>query len=73
MAKRKKALVAGLLAVAAALLVGGFLFGFDVGAVLIALGCGLGAFIGGQWGNKKARETDVYREQWLDKRRKRRG
>jgi uncharacterized membrane protein YfcA len=70
MTKQKKALLAGLCAAVAALLVGGFIFGWDSSAALIAVGCGLGAYLGGQWGNKKAKQTDDYREEWLGKRKK---
>ncbi|NJC23329.1 hypothetical protein BJ994_002405 [Arthrobacter pigmenti] len=68
MSRQKKALLAGLCAAVAALLIGGLLFGWDSGALLIAGGCGLGAYLGGQWGNQKAKETDAYREEWLGKR-----
>lgn len=72
MTKQKKALLSGLCAAVAALLVGGFIWGWDGGAALIAVGCGLGAFLGVQRGDKKARETDAYREEWLGKRKKQR-
>jgi hypothetical protein len=39
-------------------------------SALIVVGCGLGAYRGGQWGNKKAEETDAHREEWPNKRKK---
>jgi O-antigen/teichoic acid export membrane protein len=35
---------------------------------IIGVGTGFGAWIGAHYGNKSARETDRYREQWLAKR-----
>ncbi len=70
MTKQKKVLLAGVCAAAAAFLIGAVIFGWDGGAALIAVGCGLGAYLGGQRGNKKAKETAAYREKWLSKRSK---
>ena len=36
---------------------------------LIGAGSGIGVWLGVRWGNKKAREVDAYREEWLGKRR----
>lgn len=36
---------------------------------LVGAGSGLGVWLGVPWGNKKAREVDAYREEWLGKRR----
>lgn len=46
----------------------GIAFGWEwaIGAI-VASGAGLGAWIGIQSGNKKARETDKYRDEWLGK------
>ena len=35
---------------------------------LVRLGSGMGVWLGARWGNKKAREVDEYREEWLAKR-----
>ncbi|GEM_PF-4693861 len=35
---------------------------------LVGLGSGLGVWLGVRWGNKKAREVDEYRKEWLAKR-----
>lgn len=71
MTKHKAALLAALAAAAAAFLFGGLIGGWDGGTLLIAAGCGLGGFLGVHWGNRKARETDAYRQEWLGKRKKR--
>lgn len=70
MSKRKRALLAGLCATIAAVVIVGLVFGFDSGSVLTGIISGIGAYVGVIWGNRRARETDAYREQWLNKRKK---
>lgn len=70
MSKRKRALLAGLCATVAAVVVVGLVFGFDSGSVLTGIVAGIGAYVGAIWGNKRSKETDAYREQWLNKRKK---
>lgn len=71
MLRKQKVLVASLIT-AAVVVTLGLLLGWEWGAgVLIGLGTGLGTWIGVRSGNKHAKETDEYREQWLNKRAKR--
>lgn len=57
------------------LLVGAFLldqtFGWNTAGVAAGLGAGVGAWLGISAGNKRARETDAYRDRWLSERAKR--
>ena len=68
---KRKVLVASLI-VAAVVVTLGLLWGWEWGAgVLIGLGASLGTWLGVKSGNKRAKETDEYRKQWLNKRAKR--
>lgn len=68
----KQKVLAASLIVAAVVVPLGLLLGWEWGAgVLIGLGAGLGTWIGVRSGNKRAKETDEYRERWLNKRAKR--
>jgi hypothetical protein len=44
--------------------------GWNTVGVTAGLGAGVGAWLGISAGNKRARETDAYRERWLSKRAK---
>ena len=63
--RRKILLVAAVAAASAGILSVAF---WTDGAVLLGAGAGLGAWLGVYFGNKKAREVDAYREEWLAKR-----
>lgn len=52
----------------AGLIAASLLTGWDIGSLLIGLGCGLGAYLGAAWGNKEATKTDAYRQDLLKKR-----
>lgn len=56
----------------AALLIGAFvvdrIFGWNTIGIMAGSGAGLGAWLGIRAGNKRAKETDAYRAQWLSKR-----
>jgi hypothetical protein len=71
MAMGKRAIFAGGAAAVAGLVAAGLVLGWDIGAALIGLGCGFGAYIGAAWGNKEAAKTDAYRQEWLLRRKKR--
>lgn len=47
-------------------LIVGLVFGWEYS--IVGLGAGLGPWIGAYFGNKKAREVDAYREEWLSRR-----
>ena len=69
--KNRKVLLASLIGAAVVVAVG-LLVGWEWGlGAMAGLGSGLGAWIGVRYGNKKAREVDQYREEWLGKRKKR--
>ncbi|MDJ0321987.1 hypothetical protein [Pseudarthrobacter sp. PS3-L1] len=71
MDKRKVAVIA--LGVVVAVIVG-VVVGWEwVAGVLLGSGTGLGAWLGVRWGNKRAKEIEQYREQWLNRRAKRSG
>lgn len=58
-------LIVALLAIA---LLAGVIWGWEMSfAAVIVLGGALGVALGVSSGNKKAREVDEYREQWLSK------
>jgi uncharacterized membrane protein YfcA len=66
----RKVLLASLIGAAVVVAVG-LLVGWEWGlGAMAGLGSGLGAWIGVRYGNKKAREVDQYREEWLGKRKK---
>ncbi|WP_299170016.1 hypothetical protein [uncultured Arthrobacter sp.] len=60
--------VAAIFAAIAGILGASLFLGLDSGTALIGIGCALGAYLGVSWGNKQAKKTDAYREQWLNKR-----
>lgn len=61
----KRILVAVSIMVGVGLIVGLF-FGWEYS--IVGLGAGIGPWIGAYFGNKRAREVDAYREEWLSRR-----
>ena len=65
---KKKWLLVAVVVVAAGISVG-FLAGWEIAAGLVmASGTVLGVTLGGFIGNRKAREVDAYRDEWIAKR-----
>ena len=72
MNRKKTAVLGGVTAALASMVVAGLFFGWDLlGLALTGLGCGIGAYLGVSLGNREAKKVDAYREEWLNKRKKR--